>query len=315
MSPGEPRRSVPPAVAPQQREARQRSLRGLVAGGALLGIACAGSWLGQRQLDKFLLQLDSDALGMARAIVDRSLEQDHDHVLSQVALLADDNRIRSTVIMAELDEATIRDVLTDLKKASGASLLAVLDPSAKVRAVVGVEGLRQVDLSRSAVVKEAAEHPASYVWTLPREAMTVGVAPIRTRGIIHAFLVLGMQTVKHVLTAPKGVPGVAGAIVIRDNITSASSEDPEVLHALRIAASSDDERDQLIHAGRDFIGRATRTTDSEGSAKVVWLVPYHHDAERVAPLRVAIWTPTVAALLLLIMLFVATSSASDGKRS
>jgi hypothetical protein len=56
---------------------------------------------------------------------------------SEVTVLADDNRIRSTVLAPKFDEATVQDILEDLRKSSGATLLAVVDAAGKVIAVAG----------------------------------------------------------------------------------------------------------------------------------------------------------------------------------
>ena len=53
-------------------------------------------------------------------------------------MLADDNRIRATVLAPKFDEATVQDVLEDLRKSSGATLLGSRSTSAgKVVAVSG----------------------------------------------------------------------------------------------------------------------------------------------------------------------------------
>src|SRR4051812_14786163 len=111
----------------------------LVMAGITLGVAVATSWMMHAQLDGFLASLDADSLNEAISVFDRSIEQQRGQLASQVALLADDTRVRAPVMTANFDEATVRDVLEDLKKVSGANVLAVLDVNGRVRAVAGAQ--------------------------------------------------------------------------------------------------------------------------------------------------------------------------------
>jgi hypothetical protein len=285
------------------------------AGAALLALALGGSWAAQRQLDRFLGELDGDALLAAKRVLDRSLEQQRSQVLSQVGVLAEDNRIRATVIMPNPDEGTIRDVLDDLMKTSGAGLLAVLDVQGKVRAVTGIEGLREVGLGSSAVVKAAVEHPAAYIWTFPKQVLAIGVAPVRFRGEIYAYLVMGFEAAKPALVAIKEALGVSAAALIGDKIVASSSDDPSLGETFREAAAGDEETNVLLrNGGQDYLSRVTRVSNSVASAKVVWLVLRHRQAEPVRLLRLATWTPSLAAFFLLALLLV-VSRRGDGKAS
>jgi hypothetical protein len=216
--------------------------------------------------------------------------------------------------MANPDEATIRDVLADLKTSSKAMLLAVLDVAGRVQAVVGVEGLREMALGHSAVVKAAVERPAGYIWTFPTEVLTVGVAPIRSRGQLQAFLVMGLEASQNILGAVRSTAGVENAVFIGDKLIAGSTADPVLLQALRAGARGEDERDTVIEAGREFLSRVTRINESVGAAKVVWIVPWHHQAARAAMLALAIWIPTLAAFLMWLVLLAAYRRRRDGER-
>ena len=280
----------------------------------LLGLAVAASWASQRQIDGFLGQLDSDSLLIGKKIFDRSLEEQRSHVLSQVGVLAEDTRIRATVMMPNPDEETVRDVLKDLMATSGAGLLAVLDVNGKVKAVTGIEGLREIDLGSSSVVKAAVQHPAAYIWTFPQQVLVVGVAPIRSHDQVYAFLVMGFEAAKPALAAIKGAIGALGAVFIGDKVVAAASDDPALAQAFRSAGTNDVDKDLVVMGGdQRFFARVTRVTDSVAAAKVVWMVPQHHQAERIYPLRLAIWTPSLAAGLILALTLVV--SRRDGKAS
>jgi hypothetical protein len=286
----------------------------LMGGAVLLALAVAASWTSQRQIDTFLTQLDVDALQTAKKIYDRSLEEQRAHVLSQVGVLAEDTRIRATVIMPNSDEATIRDVLKDLMATSGAGLMAVLDVNGKVKAVTGAEGLREIDLGSSSVVKAAVERPSAYIWTFPQQVLAVGVAPIRSHEQVYAFLVMGFEAAKPALSAIKGSVGVLGAVVIGDKVVASATDEPALAQAFRTGAAGEIDKDMLIDGGeRRFFARVTRVNDSVAAAKVIWMIPQHSQSERISALRLAIWTPSLAAGLILALTLVV--SRRDGKAS
>jgi hypothetical protein len=277
--------------------ARRRSPAGpplaFITGLAMLGVTIGLSWTMNERVDEFLSELDARALEQAAGMLDRSVEQQRRFVLSQVAVLAEDTRVRAPVMTPSFDEATVKDVLEDIKRAAGASMLAVLDVGGKVRAVTGVPGLREVDLSSSPVVKAALERPSTDVWTLPDRAMVVGVASVRSAGQVSALLVVGFEIGEPLLGAIHRALGVAGAVVIVDRVTATSSSDGALVQAFRAASALDGEGQQLIQSGWNFVARVSRTSNSATAGKVVWLVREHHQAGRVSWLRIMVWVPVV----------------------
>jgi Double sensory domain of two-component sensor kinase len=271
------------------------------------------SWSMDQRVDEFLSELDGRALEQAAGMLDRSVEQNRRFVLSQVAVLADDTRVRAPVMTPNFDEATVKDVLDDLKRSAGASMLAVLDTAGKVRAVTGVPGLREVDLSSSPVVKAALERPSTDVWTLPDRAMVVGVAAVRSGGQVAALLVLGFEIGEPLLSAIHRALGVAGAVVIVDRVTATSSSDPALVAAFRAASAIDGEGQQLIQSGWNFVARVSRTSNSATAGKVVWLVREHHQTGRVTWLRVMVWVPVllVGATFALVLLLARQRNARN----
>jgi len=59
--------------------------------------------------------------------------------------------------------------------------------------------------------------------------------------------------------------------------------------------------------------RISRVVESVATAKVVWVIPQYHEAQRLYPLKLAIWTPSLAAALILALTMVV--SRRDGKAS
>lgn len=298
-----------PSAAPTSR-----NRAALLAGTALLGLAVAASVLSQRLIDRFMGQLDSDAMQTARKVFERTLEDQRAQALSQVSVLAEDTRIRSTAMMANLDEATMRDVLKDLMTTSGAGLMAVLDVNGKVRAVTGAEGLRDVDLGSSTVVKAAMQRPSAYIWTFPQQVLAVGVAPIRTQDQVNAFLVMGFEAAKATLSGVHASLGVSAAVLLGDKLVTSGTDDAATLEAIRASAGNEGDKDTVVNGGdQAFVTRVSRVIESVAAAKVVWAIPQLHQAQRIYPLKLAIWTPSLAAALILALTMVV--SRRDGKAS
>src|SRR5205085_10250193 len=127
----------------------------------------AAAWMASEQLARMSSSLDDERLGQASRTLEQLVSRQREQLVSEVKVLADDNRIRATVLAPKFDEATVQDVLEDLRKSSGATLLAVVDSAGKVTAVAGAAGLREVNLGASPAVKTGFDRPTSDVWTLP----------------------------------------------------------------------------------------------------------------------------------------------------
>src|SRR5207302_4148845 len=119
----------------------------------------AAAWLANAELERVLSAQDDESLAQASRTLEELVNRQREQLVSEVKVLADDNRIRATVLAPKFDQATVQDVLEDLRKSSGATLLAVLDASGKVQAVTGAVSLREVDLSGSTAVRAAFERP------------------------------------------------------------------------------------------------------------------------------------------------------------
>jgi hypothetical protein len=273
-------------------------------------VGLAASVVMQRRLDGFLDDLDGKAINEAAAVFARSVEQQRRYAQSAVSVLAEDTRIRAPVMTPKFDENTVRDVLEDLKRSSGASMLAVLDATGKVRAVAGVQGMRELDLSASPVVKTAEKRPSTVVWAFPERVLVVGVAPVRQSDQVLALLVMGFEVGEPLFGAIQGAVGVAGALIMGDRVAASSDNSPAMMQAFRAARELEDDKDQVLHADREYVARVSRTSDSAAAAKVVWMIPRHHESGRSYFLRLMNWTPVaLAALTFVLVLLFARRSA------
>ena len=276
---------------------------------AALGFA---SWLADGQLRHLLYGLDEEALGQASRTLEELVNRQREQLVDEVKVLADDNRIRTTVLAPKFDEATVQDVLEDLRRSSGATLLAVLDGSGKVEAVTGAMGLRQVDLSASAAVKAAFQHPTSDIWTLPDQVQVIGLAPIRSGDQTPALLVKGLALAKSQLATVERALGVSSAVFIGDRIASSSSQNAALDEAFRNAGRLADGSDELAVGGRSYRVRIGRAGEGATAARLAWLIPQHGAVERARLLLLLIWCPIPLGALLLLLLLVNSRRNNGG---
>lgn len=270
-----------------------------------------GSWLADGQLRHLLSGLDDQALGQASRTLEELVNRQREQLVAEVKVLADDNRIRTTVLAPKFDEATVQDVLEDLRRSSGASLLAVLDGSGKVQAVTGAAGLRQVDLSASSAVKTAFQRPTSDIWTLPDQVQVIGLAPIQSGDQTPALLVKGLALGKSQLATVETALGVSGAVFIGDRIASSSSQNAGLDEAFRSAGRLADASDELAAGGRSYRVRIGRAGEGATAARLAWLVPHHSAVQRARLLLLLIWCPIPLGALLLLLLL-ANSRRTNG---
>ena len=280
-----------PSTSSPAAQRGSSSLGLLVGAGLLLVLGIAATAMVQRHLDSFLGELDSAALRQASESLDSLVDQQRARLIATVRVLSDDTRIRSTA-MTGFDEGTIRDVLDDLKKASGVNVLAVLDERGKVRAVTGAEGLRAMDLSSSPVIKTALERPASYLWTLPEQVLIIGVAPIRAGPRVSALLLMGVALGTEQLTAIQNTLGVSAAVFAGDRLISSVSSEPALVEAFRSANELTDGHPHLLRGHPELLGRVSRTNDAATAAKIAWVVRRNRFSEHAAALRMMIWAPS-----------------------
>lgn len=297
---------------------RGRLLPALSAALVLLGLGGALAWSLHRQLGEFLGALDGESLDRAHAVLERSVEQQRRYLLSEVGVLADDTRVRASVMTPDFSEATVKDTLQDLKAASGASVLAVLDLGGKVRAVTGAEALQNVDLGSSPLVKQAAEKPAAYVWTFADRVLIVGAAPIHSGAESSALFMMAFELGNATLASLREMLDVEGAVLIGDRVVASSATSPALTAAFRAAATLDEDTHHLVQGASDaetFVARVARTSQSASAGKVVLLVPHRHHVERAGLLRIMAWMPGLLGALAFALVLALVRHRQNGDKA
>jgi Double sensory domain of two-component sensor kinase len=301
------------AVAPSPAPRRAGNGAAAALAGLLFLAFGLAAWLAHGQLEQLLATLDNESLDQASRTLQELVSRQREQLVSEVRVLADDNRIRATVLAPKFDEATVQDVLEDLRKSSGATLLAVLDASGKVRAVTGAVSLRQVDLGASTAVRDGFQRPTSDIWTLPDQVQVIGLAPVRLGGETPALLVKGLPLAKSQLATVEAALGVSGALFIGDRMTASSSNDTQHQDALRSAARLADGNDDLVLGGAAYRVKIGRAGEGATAARLAWLVPKHRPVDRAPVLALLVWSPVpLGALFFLLALVTSRRSSSNG---
>ncbi len=308
------RLEVVPASRPGPAPRSGSAGRLVATGAAILAFAALGAaaWLANAELDRVLSARDDEALAQASRTLEELVTRQREQLVSEVKVLADDNRIRATVLAPKFDQATVQDVLEDLRKSSGATLLAVLDASGKVQAVTGAVSLREVDLSGSTAVRAAFERPTSDIWTLPDQVQVIGLAPIRSGSETPALLVKGLPLAKSQLATVETALGVAGAVFIGDRVAAASSSDARYEEAVRGAARLADGLDDLSSGGHAYRVKIGRAGEGATAARLAWLVPRRRAVDRARTLTLLLWSSVPLGALLLLLGLVNSRRTNGG---
>jgi hypothetical protein len=163
--------------------------------GAVIGLVLAVGWFfAVRQLTRGEQQArQAQSLSRAGELIELLRQSTQERAKGAAQLLAEDPRLKSTLSAANVDDATILDILQDLQKLSGQPVFAVLTPAGRVRVVIGAPKLKGLDLSTSSVVKGALgqEGASLGVWLVEDRVAEIAVSAVRIGERTVALLVVG----------------------------------------------------------------------------------------------------------------------------
>ncbi len=290
-----------PALSPRPAPpARGWSALALVAGLVLVAMTGLACWHLQRQRESVLKTADEASLRGAQSTFEQLLERERQHAVRLVSLLADDSRVRATALAPHFDEATVGDVLQDLRTACQASLMAVLDGSGKVRAQTGLSELAGADLSSAAAVRSAPSEPAIDVWTIGSRVFVVALAPIRSGAAVSALLLSGSEIGAAALQPIEQAHGVRAALLVGPKIVARTPGPGDaVLDAVFAAAGARAESSGRVReAGGEFLYRVSDTSPAAASARALWVLPARHLLAAATPIAGVWWLPILLAGLL-----------------
>ena len=270
----------------------------------LLAVGLLATVVERRELGRVMGEADEQIFVRANQALGQALEEKRERALASVGLLVDETRVRATVVTPNFDEATVSDVLEDLRAASGATVLAVLNVAGKVQARSGADDLQQLDLGSVKAVKAALERPTAAVWTLPERVLVMAVAPIRSGAGVAALLMIGFELGSATLAAIERLDGVMGAVVIGDRVVATSSAQPAAVAGFEAARGLAEAGGVVAAPGGELLVRSVRTGESALAGRVVWALPRQMGQARLRGLPTLAWAPAVLVGMMLVLVAV-----------
>lgn len=223
---------------------------------------------------------DAAALAGAAAMLESVSAREQASVASHVRVIADDARIRTTLATPGMDAATLEDLLTDLRRASGLQLVGVVDAKGVVRAVVGRDALRGVDLSSSSLFTKRDGVSRSRLWAFDGRLVFVALAPVKL-GYDELYL-LGASEVDARLLEPFEKAFGATAGLVLDGKLARQDQAPALQAALRDGR----ERGVIDVDGTSYVVHRQALGDVQPPVYVYWV----RSVERTGGSAWAVWT-------------------------
>src|SRR6185295_2260977 len=191
-----------------------------------------------------------------------------------------------------IDEGTITDVLTDLKTQSGLKLIAALTPQARVRAVLGGDQYRGLDLSTSSVVKEASTNEGAVpgTWVAGDRLVDVGVAALRVGDRIVGYLVIGSTLEASALERVHAITGGAAAVLIERSVAMAHPQELAPMFASLSGAAGPGLASQ---GGKDYVTRVDVLPGVIPPVRLAFAAPWPSSGSLTA----LVWTPLAVSVL------------------
>lgn len=270
-----------------QLQQTKSSIGPIAVSAVALALAGAWGWYGSSVYDQGLTKLDELQLERASGALRIATEEAQRAVEAEVRTLSDDARVREPLATPGIDDATLADVLADLKSSTGASIVALLTPAGSVRVVDGADSMKKLDLSSSSLMNPGDKGVASAKWLLPDRMAAVAVAPIRLGSNVAAHLLVGRDLGGSALALVKASTGVFGAVFVQDKVVATTIEKESA--ALNEASRMEGDRTVSIDGGR-YVGRVERI-DSARGGKISWIIPRHHGSATMSFGPEVWWSP------------------------
>ncbi|HWU90784.1 MAG TPA: hypothetical protein VN253_26140 [Kofleriaceae bacterium] len=223
----------------------------------MVGVAALGSYVLLRQLDTAVATDNRSRLDSARSVFDLLRARALEEMRSQGRILVEDPRLKSTLNIQGIDEATVADILRDLSKLRGTGMLVVLTPEGRVFAESGAPELRGLDLSASGVVKKAQSSNEAGVgsWVIGNKIIDLAIIAIRYDTNVISYLVVGQTVDQNLLKAVSTATGAGIGIAI----------------GTEWAVASDDKLKGLTHLAQSS-GAASQLFEADGTRYVASVI-------------------------------------------
>jgi hypothetical protein len=257
------------------------------------------SWVLHRRLNMLFDSVDAGKLDASAKVLDQMIAQQRERLASMTGVLAEDARIRAMVLTPTFDQATVVDLLTDLKATSGATVLAILDGAGRVLAVVGAPEMDQLDLGTSSLVRNAKQKSSAQLWAFADEVGVLAATPVLLDGQVRALFMMGYELEDLVFEDIERGLGVTGSIFVGDGMVASATKDPGLARALRSAAELPPGSHHVIDGA--FLASSSALNDSAVAAKAAWLTPLYRNADEVRLTRLLSWLPAALVALAFVL--------------
>jgi hypothetical protein len=242
-----------PAVAPSSRVAISVFFVLL----AMMTLALSGAWVyvARQRLETGISIENQSALERVRGIFDLTRHRTQAALTTQCRLLAEDPRLKATLSIEGMDEATVADILNDLLKLRGKGFLLVVSADGHVFAQAGAPELRGLDLSASSVITGAKKDTAAGSWVIGRQIMDLAAIPIVSDGVAIAYLVVGQSIDEALLKEIADATGAELGVGLGNEITLTSTTSPEMRALFNgVANDVNRARPRIVKAnGEDYV--------------------------------------------------------------
>jgi hypothetical protein len=215
---------------------------------------------------------------------------------TNLQLLAEDPRLKSTLATRGIDAASVADVLIDVRTQSGLEILGVLGPDGRTMAVMGVEQYRGADLSASPVVRKAdlADGVVSGLWVTGDRVVHIVATTLRLGQRVIAFVVAGTPLESSTLQRLHQTTDVGMGLVVDGRVTRASAEPLIASLALAATETTSGAARALSTPSGEFLAAVSNLDATVPQVRMAYLSPHEPLPGRI---ELLLWLPGLAAAL------------------
>jgi hypothetical protein len=274
------------------------------------GVAAVWSLVALHQLSSSIVRESATHLERARRTFDLTRARTLDSLRAQARVMVEDPRLKSTLSVDGIDEATVADILGDLGKLRSTGFLMVLSPDGRVFAQAGADELRGLDLSGSSAVKKAqgSVEAVTGSWVIGGKILDLSIMPVRFGPRPIAYLVVGTAVDQDMLNAVADQTGVAVATTTGQTVMlSAPPDDPTKAVFGAVTGQLDSSAPQLFNVnGETYIAALSELEESgQTRPRLVVAQPLSQLRATFATSRWLLFIPPV--LVIIAVLFALTA--------
>jgi hypothetical protein len=275
-----------------------------------LGVAAVWSLVALHQLSSSIVRESVTHLERARRTFDLTRARTLDSLRAQARVMVEDPRLKATLEVDGIDEATVADILGDLGKLRSTGFLMVLTPDGHVFAQAGADELRGLDLSGSSAVKKAQNtlEAVTGSWVIGAKILDLSIMPVRFRAKPIAYLVVGTAVDQDMVNAVADQTGVSVATTTGQTIMLSAPPDEQTKAVFSaVVGQLDSSAPQLFNVnGEPYVAALSELEESgQTRPRLVVAQPLSQQRAAFATSRWLLFIPPV--LVIIAVLFALTA--------